>query len=333
VQRILRGIALSILVLSVMPGALPARAMHAPAYSRAARPVLAFYYTWYHPGTFCRCTMSDLPVRPYESSDPATIDRQIAEASNAGITGFITSWPGPGNTQDANLALLLKRAALYQKRTGRRFVSSIYIESDAAAIHDNLVGAMRYAISRYTNDPHFFRWHGRPVIFVWDPLGEGRTLATWTAVRRQVDPKHHIIWSAEGTDMSLLDVFDGIHLFSAGDWGLQEGDMSSVDRSFEARVAGYNAAHHTTRIWAAGVEPGYDDTRVPGRTQTHRIPRDNGTTYRTSWTAALSSRPTWITISTFNEWFEGAMIEPSVTYGNLYLKLTKRYARQWRHRP
>jgi hypothetical protein len=80
------------------------------------------------------------------------------------------------------------------------------------------------------------------------------------------------------------------------------------------------------------VEPGFDDSRVPGRAHPHRIPRRDGATYSESWQAAMASRPTWITISTFNEWFEGAMIEPSVTYGDLYLRLTKYYIHQWRHR-
>jgi hypothetical protein len=44
-----------------------------------------------------------------------------------------------------------------------------------------------------------------------------------------------------------------------------------------------------------------------------------------SWNAALASHPDWITITTFNEWFEGAMIEPSVHYGDLYLNITRGY--------
>jgi hypothetical protein len=59
------------------------------------------------------------------------------------------------------------------------------------------------------------------------------------------------------------------------------------------------------------------------------VPRRAGATYRTSWEAALASQPDWITISTFNEWYEGGMIEPSVSFGDLYLRLTRQYARAW----
>lgn len=294
------------------------------------RPVLAFYYTWYHPDTFCTCTMSDLPSTRYESSDVATVDRQIAQASDAGITGFITSWPGPGNTQDANLATLLRRIAAYKGRTGRSFTTSLYFESDAVAVRGNLVGAMRYIIAHYAWNPSFFRWHGKPVIFIWDPLGGGRTLERWAWVRRQVDPGHLLVWSAEGTDLSLLDVFDGIHLFTAADWGLLDGSVGAVDAGFASRIAAYNRAHHTGKIWAAGVEPGFNDSRVPGRAHPHVIPRRHGATYRRSWLAAIASRPSWITVSTWNEWFEGATIEPSKQYGSLYLRLTRQFAGQWR---
>jgi hypothetical protein len=275
--------------------------------------------------------MSDLPATRYDSSDAATLDRQIRQAANAGITGFITSWPGPGNTQDQNLATLLSREAAYDRQTGVHFVSSIYIESDADAIRNNLAGALQYAISHYTNDRNFFRWQGRPVIFIWHPIGNGRTLSTWAALRRRLDPNHRLIWSAEGVDPSLLTVFDGLHLFSAAYWGLLDGTIPSVDQSFRSKIDAFNAAHGTHRIWAAGVEPGYDDTRVPGRVGAYRVPRNRGVTYRTSWTAAMSSRPDWVTVTTFNEWFEGSMIEPSVTYGNYYLTLTRLYSQQWRN--
>jgi hypothetical protein len=272
--------------------------------------------------------MSDLPTTRYDSGDAATIDRQLAWASGAGITGFISSWWGPHSQFDDRFALLLSRSSALQAKTGRRFASTIYLESDAPGLGtaQNIAAALRYVLARYGHDSHFFRWQGRPVIFIWDPLGGGRTLGMWEAIRAEVDPAHRGIWNTDGVDVSLLDVFDGLHLFSAGYWGIQDGNMAAVDQGFRAKIDAYNTAHGTHRIWAAGVQPGYDDRRVPGRLHPYVVPRRDGATYATSWTAALASNPDWITISTWNEWFEGSMIEPSVSYGTKYLDVTARFA-------
>jgi hypothetical protein len=110
---------------------------------------------------------------------------------------------------------------------------------------------------------------------------------------------------------------------------VQHNNASSVDQGFHNTIDAYNQAHHTQKIWAAGVFPGFDDTRVPGRTNTIVVARNGGDTYRQSWTGALASSPDWITITSFNEWYEGSMIEPGVHTGNLYLTITKQYTQQW----
>lgn len=295
------------------------------------RPVLAFYYAWYQQTDWCSCHMSDLPTIRYNSADDATIERQINWAANAGITGFISSWWGRGDKTDKNFATLLAQSASLQKRTGYNFASTLYFESDAPALRSqtNIVNSLLYITSHYSKSPYFLHWHGKPVLFVWNPLGNGRTLALWASIRKRADPDHKWIWSAEGVDINLLNVFDGIHLFSAGYWGLLHGTMPAVDEGFRNKVNAYNAAHHTQKIWAAGVLPGYDDTRIPGRTGTYKVPRNNGATYHTSWSAAIASNPDWITITSFNEWFEGAMIEPSVTYGTQYLTITQQESKRW----
>src|SRR5919109_3087619 len=299
--------------------------------SNPDRPLLAFYYLWYERTSWSARTMSDLPAIPYDSGDDAAISRQITWAANAGITGFIGSWWGPGDPTDRTFSRLLARSALLEKTEGYHFASTIYLESDAPALTGSgaIAGALRYVLTRYGASRYFFHWHGKPVIFIWDPLGHGRTLAQWAAIRQQVDPHHRTIWSVEGGTIDLLAVFDGLHLFSAGYWGILHGDMAAVDQGFRAKVDAYNRAHHAAKLWAAGVQPGYNDTRLRPRPVGYVVPRRAGATYRTSWQAALASQPDWITISTFNEWYEGGMIEPSVSYGDLYLRLTRQYARAW----
>lgn len=313
------------------PSPMPATAI-STTHNSGSRPVLAFYYPWYSTSTWCSCQMSDLPTIQYNSSDVSTIDRQLTWAMQAGITGFISSWWGQGDATDKNFATLLAQTPIIEKNTGDPFNSTIYFESDAPAFTSEsaIVNGLRYMLATYSNNSSFFHWQGKPVIFFWDPLGHGRTLAEWAAIRSQIDPNDQTIWSAEGVDISMLSVFDGIHLFSGGYWGLQQGNMAAVDESFRAKVDTYNQANHTQKIWAAGVIPGYNDTRIPGRTGTYIVSRNNGATYQESWQGAMVSNPDWITITSFNEWFEGSMIEPSVTYNMLYLNLTQQLTQQWR---
>lgn len=276
--------------------------------------------------------MSDLPTVRYNSVDNSTIDRQLSWAANAGITGFISSWWGPGDQTDSNFAKLLAHSATLEQNTHYHFASTLYFECDAPKLSGtaNMISTLTYIVNHYANDPHFFHWQGKPVLFFWNPLGNGRTLAQWASIRSQVDPNNQMLWSAEGVDTTMLSVFDGLHLFSGGYWGLpQLSSMTAVDQGFRGKIDAYNSANGTHKIWAAGIIPGYDDTRVPGRTGTYIVPRGNGSTYATSWAAAMASHPEWITITSFNEWYEGAMIEPSVNYGSLYLNLTQQYTQQW----
>ena len=295
------------------------------------RPVLAFYYPWYTSSSWCSCRMSDLPPVQYNSSDDATIAWQVNQAAGAGITGFISSWWGAGTQTDHNFAKLLSFSAALEQQTRYHFASTIYFESDAPALRGttNMINALSYVAAHYSSDPHFFRWQGKPVIFFWNPLGNGRSLSQWAAIRAQVDPQHRFIWSAEGTNLVSLDVFDGIHLFSAAYWGVVHGTINAVDRNFRNQITAYNNAHHTQKIWAAGVFPGFDDSRMPNRPTHVVVARNNGATYRASWNGALSSSPDWVTVTSFNEWFEGSMIEPAVHYGDQYLQITGQYARQW----
>ena len=68
-------------------------------------------------------------------------------------------------------------------------------------------------------------------------------------------------------------------------------------------------------VWAPSVAPGYlDDRAVPGNT-TPTVDRDNGATYDRQWNNALApatgGAPTWVSVTSFNEWHEGSILEPA----------------------
>ena len=76
--------------------------------------------------------------------------------------------------------------------------------------------------------------------------------------------------------------------------------------------------------------PGYDDTRINGRTPTFAVSRQDGEFYRRTFQGAIDSKPDWIVITSFNEWLEGTQIEPSKRYGRQYLDLTRTLADRFR---
>jgi len=95
------------------------------------------------------------------------------------------------------------------------------------------------------------------------------------------------------------------------------------------------------------VGPGYEDTAVRPWNKIHTQKRENGDYYSVYFQKAISLRPKFITVTSFNEWHEGTQIEPAVehTASNRiqnpvfylhytepfeYLKLTARYATDFR---
>ncbi len=281
-------------------------------------PVMAFYYPWYNPGDFSRDAMWDIPVTPYQSDSRDTIQRQVQQAKGAGITGFISSWMGPGNRTDKNFATLM------DVTKGTDFASTIYFEtgSDGLGSPGQIVDALHYVMSTYGSRPNFARVGGKPAIFFWNPSAAGG-VDVWASIRAQVDPDHQWHWNVE-TDRpdQWLDLFDGVHLFSAASW---TGDPTGTYKNLRSKVDAVATRTGQPKVWAAGVAPGWDNSRQSNPVQV-LIGRESGGYYSRRWDAAIASNPDVVTITSWNEWGEGTAIEPGSSYGNLYLDITRNYS-------
>ena len=278
--------------------------------------VLAFYYAWYDQNTWRPSLVSDLPAQTYVSSDPAVMALQIQQAQGAGIDAFVVSWIGTNNPTDSNFKTMLGLAQ------PAKFEATIDFETEHFATTSQVVSALSYVRDNLMTRPAFLRQNGRPILFFWReqdfPVGD------WANVRAQVDPDHQQIWIAEGVDISYQQVFDGNHLYSIA-WS-PDVNYTLGDWAGRVRRAGAD------KIWVATVMPGYDDTRS-GRPDRFARARDDGNFYSATWQAAIKSDPDLVIINSFNEWVEGTMIEPSISYGNLYLDLTRQFAAQLKSGP
>jgi len=290
-------------IVLLLAGLLPA----APASAASAAPVLAVYYAWYGGPSWDPNKMSDLPATPYNSADTATIQRQVAEAQGAGIDAFEVDWYGPSDPDgiDKNMQTLLSVAH------GAGFHVTAYVDLNLINTESDLINDLTY-LKRYYADPSWFSYNGKPFVAFYHV--QKFDVATWQSIFAQVDPDHQVTWLGEGIDFSYLNVFDGLHPFSIA-WSP---DPAAQLATFAAKARSYPG-----KLWMATVMPGYDDTRLGRGAAGFSVDRQNGAYYRSVWQGAIATQPDLIQINSWNEWFEGDQIEPSRTYGALYLQITK----------
>jgi uncharacterized protein YraI len=286
-----------------------------PALAGDPPLVLAFYYAWYDQDIWTSGLPADRPTQPYSSSDPAILERHVSQAQGAGIDALIQSWYGPqeaSNQTETNFRMLLDLASTKGFHAAVDFETAGPFFANQASVID----ALRYLLRVHAQHPAYLRYEGKPVVFFWRQ--QRFSVDQWAAIRAQIDPNHDSLWIAEGVDIAYQAVFDGHHLYSIA-WS-PDVERTLIDWQF--RLRRYESENNVSRLWIATVMPGYDDTHTD-RADAFAVDRQDGEYYSQSWSAAMASQPDWILITSFNEWVEGTMIEPSRTYGDLYLNLTR----------
>lgn len=278
-------------------------------------PVLAFYYAWYDENTWTSGRTADTPSTTYRSADPAAIERHVAQAKGAGIDAFVQSWYGPqveNNQTETNFRVLLETAARYQ------FQAAVDVEVTGPFFPDRnaVQAALATLLATHVHHPAYFRFQGKPVIFFWRQ--HRFSPAEWAQIREAVDPNRTTYWIAEGVDLSFQEVFDGHHLYSIAWANNPQAELNK----WPPRLKQVEARLGVDKLWVATAMPGYNDLKLP-RSNAFARDRQDGAYYRESWAAAQATNPDMIIITSFNEWLEGTYLEPSVTYGDFYLNLTR----------
>nr|WTB09980.1 glycoside hydrolase family 99 protein [Streptomyces antimycoticus] len=277
-----------------------------------SRYVHIFYYPWYgNPvvnGSWRHWSQGGLtpPDRigsdfypaagAYDSGDRAVVDRHMGWLAQAGTGVLVTSWWGQGGYEDQRVPLLLDAAA------ARGLKVAWHIEPYAGRTAQSVVDDIGYLIQRYGGHPAFYRdaAHGdRGAYYVFESL----RIVDWTPLDRVAD---RAIVLAQTTDVSKVAHFGGMYTYDA---------IAAGNNPQWAGTAAYCRDHGM--VWAPSIGPGYiDDRAVPGNT-TPTLEREDGATYDLEWNNALSPAnggpPTWVSITSFNEWHEGSQIEPAAS--------------------
>jgi hypothetical protein len=253
--------------------------------------------------------MSDRPVDLYDSKSEAVIRRQITDAKNAGIDGFICTWR-------YSCAKVLQVA---EAIGGFRIAFSVDPIGDPTLNSNDAMARNMQEMANYTGSSAYWKRDGKPVFVFWNdtilPGGRG-SRADWQATRDRIDPQRTQFWLGGGVNFALLDVFDALHFYDIS-WESSSGKAMS---SYNRKLNDYNTSRGANKPFFATVMPGYDDMRYRAG---HRKDRANGDYYRSGWDNARAYGAQVAIITSWNEWFEGSSIESSINNGNTYTDITR----------
>lgn len=316
-----------------------AAALALPGCARGAggegRQVLAFHYGWYGRGRGWDVSADGGRNHPnvpegglYDSLDPALVRRQVAQAREAGITGFVTSWWGPDDVTDPALEALLAAA-------GDGFSVTAYLEESGGA-PEALAAQLRTLHDRFAGHPAWLRLDGRPALFVFDRVIQQLGLEGWRAARAAYAAARPdgFVFVGPANDLDEIaarrEAFEALHVYSMTfvTDGWPPVLMPLLARRWYAR---WVEAQRGLAVSTATVLPGFDDRRLDDRTGRRPVTtRRGGRTYRDLWRAASAAGPDWMLIVSWNEWFEASEIEPSVEHGRRELETTAEMAGRFR---
>jgi len=258
----------------------------------------------------------------YDSLDPSTINRQVTEAREAGLDGFIVSWWGFESYSQRVLEAMLDLApkdflTIYYETAMTFKLRDSSREKAVEGIYSDLKGLL----AKYSVKDQWIRVDGRPLLVLYI-VGNYR-IDEWLNIKGRLrEDGFEPFFLGDTYNLEYLKVMDGLHTYNPIWITLRGLSFTKVycDMSSKTREEG--------GLYASTVCPGYDDRKIrePGLL----IPREDGHYYRMCWKAARECKADWILVTSWNEWFEGTEIEPSLEYGKDYIYLTKQNVKSYK---
>jgi len=275
------------------------------------RLVLAYHYPWYgykEPKEWDKqATVADHPLLgPYRSADAKLIDFQCSLARDAEIDGFIVSWSGPEGTPGKIFEQMLDQLG---KSLPLRFRLCLCVEHVANAPRmpaAKVQLALAYVLKHYGRHPAYLRVGGKPLVFVYSAqlMGWADWRKSVAAVTGEEGPAWYVA-APDGWDIDLeyLSAFHSI--------------VPYADKYYTDEALRKNYQRVAKRVRPRGGP--LIVAAIGGGSRVQKlgfdIDRSQGRYLRQRFQLARELEADWVTITSWNEWFEAMQIEPSREYG------------------
>lgn len=325
-----------------------------PAASHGAghRPALwAVYYAWYQTadgphGKSRMWTVDDADRTPrsraqpligsYDSDDPDVARWHIRLAKSAGIDAFLVSWWGGANISGEAFENTLLPVAAQEN-------FQVAICSELAQFHrdiDALARQTSEVLRRVKDSPAYLRVNGKPVLYLYQvPFDPKLTPATFATLVRGVEAAvGPVYWMMD----KIANSKDGGMIFPEAWLNIPEIEMIgfygtfSVRRIWKSDEIAPHYSHLARQARAAGkmvflpAHPGHDNSGFRPN-DFFVIPRDDGATLRGYLRAITDAKADVALLTSFNEWPETTVVEPSSSWPDPYFYL--RLLADWKGTP
>lgn len=283
------------------------------------------------------CSVYYPSIGPYDSTDPDVVEYHMLTALASKIDGFFIDWYGIPSDEEKGFPVLLDQAQSLGFKMcicfeDKAMFGYYYKAKSREEAVENAIQNLNYILETHAKHPAYLKIGGIPVIinFSWsEPTpsveSQGFYAKEYKYILSRVREKHPVYFVHDyhgHVKEQYWDVSDNIY-----PWLDVNGEY--LDRFYAESVKQRDAGKIDS---VAGlVYPGFDNTGVWGWGQGPFVtPREDGKFYERSWAKALAHDIKFLQIATWNDFGEGATIEPALEYGFQYADLTERFAAQYK---
>ena len=264
----------------------------------AQRPLVGVhYFAWYqmvsgqwgNGATFVGAEAPRPSLGQYESKNPAVLDTHISQMIDAGFDFVIVQLvpDTPWNWENAH--------AFFRHLKGRPLKAVIMLDDlyrEDPAVKAAWVNRVKNEFFGY---PNYFLYHDQTLV----ALFASRLDFTVPGVMLR-----NVYWTNRyGPGVNTFNLDNVLYPYDWPFWA----------ETPQPLVNG-----------VVPVMPGYIDSHL-GRDDPMVHPREDGRFYKEQWQQAIAQRPELILVYSWNEYFEQSAIEPTVQWGDSYLRWTKCY--------